>query len=581
MNITEILRRHAATRPGATAIIDSHRGRQRSLSFAELERASARAAALLWQEGLVPGEALLVFQPMSAELYIALLAIFRLGLVAMFLDPAQGKNHIEQCCALHPPQALIASPKAHLLRLISPALRRIPHKFVITDSGKLKDWSIGNLLNFKTPFQSKTSLEPSRRAQNPKPVLNGILSACPSSLRADGQQTKGEAEEPKIDNAIFQSKIQNPKSKIDKPALLTFTSGSTGQPKAVMRTHGFLLAQHRVLAQSLALTAGQVDLTTMPIVALANLGSGVTSLIPKADLRYPGAIDPAPLVAQIQAQQVVSTVASPALLERLARYCLRRGLTLPGLAKIFTGGAPVFPGLLDQLQQVAPQAKVVAVYGSTEAEPMAKIARCDLRPGDIESMLAGRGLLVGPPVEAIQLKIMPDRWGTPVGPYTEAEFAAACCPAGGIGEIVVSGDHVLSGYWRGQGDYETKFQVNGVTWHRTGDAGYLDEQGRLWLLGRCAARIEDKHGLLYPFAVECTLSHHPDVRRTAAVAHEGRRIVAVEFYQQGTKSHLARLKQSLAWAHIDEVRVFKQIPVDKRHNAKIDYPALDRLLAEV
>ena len=55
---------------------------------------------------------------MSADLYVALLAIFRLGMVALILDPSAGRDHTERCCALYPPQALIASTRAHLLRLL-------------------------------------------------------------------------------------------------------------------------------------------------------------------------------------------------------------------------------------------------------------------------------------------------------------------------------------------------------------------------------------------------------------------------------------------------------------------------------
>jgi acyl-CoA synthetase (AMP-forming)/AMP-acid ligase II len=253
-------------------------------------------------------------------------------------------------------------------------------------------------------------------------------------------------------------------------------------------------------------------------------------------------------------------------------------MILPDLHKIFSGGAPVFPRLLDQLQQIAPQADIVAVYGSTEAEPMAKLSRSQLEARDRQAMRASRGLLAGWPVKAIQLRIMPDQWGRPVGPYSQAQFDKCRCPPNGIGEIVVSGEHVLSGYLHGCGDAKTKFMVEGTVWHRTGDAGYLDERGRLWLLGRCAARIEDEHGLLYPFAVECALSYLPDIRRSALVSHNNRRILAVEFYPEASKQ-LSPLKDALSWTHLDEIRVYKQLPVDKRHNAKIDYPALYRLLA--
>jgi acyl-CoA synthetase (AMP-forming)/AMP-acid ligase II len=526
MNLAQILQTHAVTTPHATAIIDTHRGQRRTTTFAQLEQASARMAAQLHQAGLRPGDAVLIFHPMSAELYIALAAVFRSGLIATFIDPGQGRPHIERCCNLRPPQALIASPKAHLLRLVSPALRHIPGKFVVQRDGHLKSWNLGNILKFKT--------------------LN-------SKLKTDIHPSSSNT-----------------------PALLTFTSGSTGQPKAALRTHGFLLAQYRVLAESLGLTAGQVDLSTMPIVALANLASGAISLIPKADLRYPGKIDPAPVVAQIQTEQVISTVASPALLGRVARYCLSKNVTFKGLQKVFTGGAPIFPRLLEQLQHIAPNAVVSAVYGSTEAEPIAKISYHHIIGDNLQAMSAGRGLLAGQPVEAIRLKIIKDQWGASIGPYTEAQFASVCCPAEKIGEIVVSGAHVLPGYLNGQGDEETKFRVGAAVWHRTGDAGYLDQQGQLWLVGRCAARIDDERGMLYPFTVECAVSQFADVRRSAVILHRGRRLLAIELDNNAVD--LEALKNRIAWAHIDEIRILKHLPVDKRHNAKIDYPALHQLI---
>jgi acyl-CoA synthetase (AMP-forming)/AMP-acid ligase II len=115
-------------------------------------------------------------------------------------------------------------------------------------------------------------------------------------------------------------------------------------------------------------------------------------------------------------------------------------------------------------------------------------------------------------------------------------------------------------------------------WHRTGDAGYLDAEDRLWLLGRCVARIRDAHGDLYPFAAETAVYQDPQVRRAAVVAHKGKRILAVEFYDGKGGRDPAALKSALGWTHLDEVRVCKKIPVDSRHNAKIDYPRLHELL---
>src|SRR5207237_822852 len=119
----------------------------------------------------------------------------------------------------------------------------------------------------------------------------------------------------------------------------------------------------------------------------------------------------------------------------------------------------------DQVQQMAPNADVVALYGSTEAEPIAHLSRRGLDAADRAAMLAGRGLLAGPPVPEVALRVLRDGWGQPVGPFTRSEFDARCCVADEPGEIVVAGGHVLKGYLNGVGDHETKFRVDGETWH--------------------------------------------------------------------------------------------------------------------
>ena len=98
------------------------------------------------------------------------------------------------------------------------------------------------------------------------------------------------------------------------------------------------------------------------------------------------------------------------------------------------------------------------------------------------------------------------------------------------------------------------------------------------MLGRCIARIEDHRGFLYPFAVESAVSHYPNIRRSACVAHKNRRTLAVELKHPDGSKNMAALKAKLAWAAIDRIEVLKRIPVDARHNAKIEYPALNALL---
>lgn len=520
MNIVEILQRQAKERPDAPAIIDMYAGRERVTTFAGLDHASAKGAALLRETGLVEGDTVLVFQPMSAELYIALMALFRAGMTAMFLDPSAGREHIARCCAIRLPQALVASSKAHLLRLISPALRHIPRHICFS-----------RFMPGCIPWQ---------RAETIKPCQT--ITPCAA----------------------------------DAPALITFTSGSTGQPKAAVRSHGFLLEQHRVLERAISLTPGAVDLTTLPIFVLANLASGVTSLIPDVDLRYPGKIKALPVLHQIYRHHPVSVVASPAFLECLCGACEASGRTVPGFRHLFTGGAPVFPDHLERFAVIFPDADVVAVYGSTEAEPIAHISRQAMSSDDLDAMTSGGGLLAGEPVEEIAVRIIVSRWGSPLEPLDDAGFSAICLPAGKIGEIVVSGGHVLQGYLNGTGDEETKFRVNGTVWHRTGDSGYFDHAGRLWLLGRSGAVITDERGEVYPFAVECAARQCPGVARAALVSRQGQRILFVQ-PKKGAYIDTNAVRTALAWAQLDTVRKLDVIPLDKRHNAKIDYGRLAKV----
>src|SRR5690606_19153868 len=140
--------------------------------------------------------------------------------------------------------------------------------------------------------------------------------------------------------------------------------------------------------------------------------------------------------------------------------------------------------------------------------------------------------------------------------------------------------HVLPGYLHGAGDRETKFRVDGRIWHRTGDAGCLDERGRLWLLGRAQARLSDDRGTLYPFAVEAAACAVAGVRRSALVQVDGKRVLVIEPAAKAPSDLPAIISRQLAWAHLDQVRPMKSIPVDKRHNAKIDYPALMQRLGK-
>ncbi len=184
------------------------------------------------------------------------------------------------------------------------------------------------------------------------------------------------------------------------------------------------------------------------------------------------------------------------------------------------------------------------------------------------------------PVDSLDVRIMDDCWGRTVGPLSIDEFDALCQPAGEAGEIVVAGEHVLADYLGGDATAENKFRVDQTPWHRTGDAGYFDQRGRLWLLGRCAARVDDGHGALYPLGVEQAAMRHPCIGQAAMVSHRGQRVLAVTLRDLNTQPDFASLLKSLSFANVDSIRIMKRLPVDRRHNSKIDYPMLHQLLEQ-
>ncbi len=501
-SIPEILRENAERWPDREAIIATRAGRDIAVTFSDLERRADLFAGKLHDGGIRPGDPVLVFVPMSVELYAALLGIFRLGAIAVFLDPSAGIKHINACCDRLPPRALISVLPLRIIRLFITGLRRIP-----------------------------------------------CVSAPPSAITGTTENLPA---------------MPGP----DDAALITFTSGSTGQPKAAVRTHRFLIAQHAALKDSIRLEQGERDLTTLPVFVLANLASGITSILPDAKISRPGSVNPARVACQVSRLHLTRTGGSPAFYQRL----LAVPSSLAGFRKIYTGGAPVFPAFLQRLQAAAPAADVVAVYGSTEAEPIAHISCKEIAPADWDAMRSGQGLLAGYSIPEIRLCVIPDQWGK-----TAQDFAPQ--PSGCVGEIIVTGDHVLKGYLHGRGDAETKVRIDGETWHRTGDAGYLDAGGRLWLVGRCAARITDEHGTLYPFSIECIAMTFPEIRRAAVIQKGGGRILIIE--ASASFQNFDSLRSACAHAHITRIFMVERIPVDARHNAKIDYRRLERLVSKI
>lgn len=311
--------------------------------------------------------------------------------------------------------------------------------------------------------------------------------------------------------------------------------------------------QLEILNRAFPLPAGSIDLVAMPMFVLPNLANGITSLLPACDVRNPAGIDAARLAQQINQEQPRRLLASPALLDRLATHCLSTGQVLP-LPQIVTGGAPAFPDMLDRIRRSAPDTQMRLVYGSSEAEPMSFIDLDKMTPADQARQRDSGALLVGRPVDSLRLRLKPMRCARSAVP----EDAVA------LGVVQVTGEHVLGSRQPG-------------AWHDTGDVAYRDASGRLWLLGRQSAVINDSHGTVFPFPATTLARSVTGVRDACIVQYRGQRVMIMQLHDQHRPNRLI-LHQRLRPLRVQHFVFCKKMPLDKRHNGKIDRRALSTLL---
>lgn len=505
----------------------------RSVSFGELWERVDRTSVGLRAAGLRAGDRAVLMVPMSIELYVLMLAVLKLGAVGVFVDPWIGRRQIAAFSAFAEPAAWIGVARSHVLRLLDPALRRV-----------------------------RSTVTTGRR-----------LGPLPARL------TLAELERHAGDGAIHAVLA-------DEPALVTFTTGSSGLPKGANRTHGFLAAQHAALQAEFPGRDDDVDMPMFPVFALNNLAAGIPSIVPSLDFARVAELDAAAVLEEMRAHGVTTCTASPPFFERIVAHVTAGRAGAPRLRRILTGGAPVSDRQLESWRRALPGVEIVVVYGSTEAEPVAhvtaeeRLALASSHGGEQRGFCAGRPCAR---VRAHVVRITPGPIRLGARGWEEWELGA-----GEVGELVVSGAHVGRDYFRNpQAVEENKIRdAEGNVWHRMGDTGRLDREGRFWLVGRVHSTIRRAGALVHPQLVEqAALGDDAEIRRVAAVGMRDESLgerVLVLVESAGGASVRERVAERLRQAALpcDELRVSSTaLPVDPRHNSKIDYAALRRSLA--
>ena len=342
MNAAAFLSEVAAAAPDRPALISFDPAR--SLSFAELDTFTARLSTELSAAGIKPGQRVALLAPISINYYACLLALARLGAVAVLLEPKAGWRRFNQAAELSGVQAIIGSRAGLWLRWVSPALR-------------------GVRLRLELPEHMPSA--PGKPAGQPW--------------------------------------LANYEDVPDGLAVLAFTTGDT--PRAVAYTHRMLAAQHAALAKVLPWREGDKDLPGFPLLVLHNLASGIPSVLADFPFLRSKPLVPEEALVNLGRQGVTTASGPPAFWRPIAEYCLANGRSL-ALRRITIVGAPVSPRLVELLRQASPRADIVGVYGTLEAQPIAVLDAAEITARTAALTAKGAGIALGQPAPGVQVRVL-------------------------------------------------------------------------------------------------------------------------------------------------------------------------------
>ena len=537
LNIADRLRISAQAVPHQRAVVfpeardKAGRGAWTHLTFRELDNEADAIARGLMEIGVRPGHRIVLMVRPSIEFIALTFGIFRTGAICTLIDPGMGKKSVLKCLDEVDPDGFVAIPPVHIVRKLMPWRYRNARFNVIVGpkSARLKCVSYRELL---TSGQSST--------------------------------------------------VPLPETSSTDSAAIIFTSGSTGPPKGVLYEHGMFDAQVDLIRQHYGPEPGEIDLPGFPLFALFNLAMQITTVIPDMDPTRPAHVNPERILEAIRTQGVTQSYGSPALWNRVGRYCEEHQIQLPTLRRVLSAGAPVPIHVLKRMTKaLSPAADIFTPYGATECLPVASIGGRAVLNETAALTAAGKGTCIGTIFDGMQVRIIQTSFET-----LEDIRLAITLPAGQIGEIIVKGPVATRQYFRRDAATAgAKIKDADSFWHRMGDVGYFDDQGRLWFCGRKAHIVFAAEGPMYSVCCEAIFNQHPAIYRSAlvGVGIRGQQTpVIVAEPEEGqfpaTTADRARLKDELLHlaqanpltSRIRQILFHPSLPVDTRHNVKIN-----------
>lgn len=531
LNLCQHLINAAQTIPNQLAVSVQQRKRSefkyQELTFISLHQQSDEIAFALTQYGIKRGDKAVLMVTPSIAFFTLTFALFKAGIIPILVDPGMGIKNLKKCFLEAQPDAFIGIPKAHLARC-------------------LFAWGKGTVKKLVTANG---------------PALFGGISL-----------------ENLVKKYPLLNRFEMQKLDADELAAILFTSGSTGTPKGVAYSHRMFEAQISVLKDDYQIQAGEADLATFPLFSLFGPALGMASIVPDMDASKPITANPNNLFAAINKYRCTNLFANPALLALLGQAGKKSAQKLPSIKRVISAGAPATISSIKLFSEMLEtNVPIINSYGATEVLPVSKIDSQDLfKTTNITDQ--GGGICVGYPVNNASIKIIKitDKslpiWDTKIllAPYQ-------------IGEIIVKAPQASKSYYhREQATEQSKIFDGQQYWHRMGDLGYLDEQGKLWMCGRKAHRVEanhlPEHKVYYSIPCERIFNTHHAIKRSALVGiikqSKVMPALCVEVNHKVNQKLLFDELKELAETFqqtrgITHFFIHKQFPMDIRHNAKI------------
>lgn len=435
-----------------------------SLSFRDLDERSNAFAGALTAGGFAHGDRLAIYTQNNPAFVVALLAAWKAGGIAVLINPMNKAREVSY---------LLKDSGASALLTLDDLWESVACGVVATG-----ETSVGRV--FVTSATDDQKRDDDR-------VLTSVLTSTPR-------------ETVRLSDAFAANAghIPDPVSlEHSTPAVLTYTSGTTGVPKGAINTHGALAFNSQTYREWMHLTQDDVILGIAPLFHITGLvGHVCVSLLVGSNLVLVHRFQSQVVMDAIREHRPTFTVGAITVFNNLANLPGVSADDFSSLRTVYSGGAPIAPALRDDIADRT-GLQVHNIFGMTETNspthgvPLGVEAPVDANTG---------ALSIGIPVFNTVARIIDDN--------------GQSVPPGEIGEIAISGPQIIPGYWN-KPDQTAAAIVDDEL--RTGDVGLMDQNGWFYLVDRKTDMIIASGYKVWPREVEDVLHSHPDVREAAVV----------------------------------------------------------------